>query len=719
MNKIKKVALISGITGQDGSFLAELLIEKGYEVHGILRRSSSFNTARIEHLYLDEWVRDMKKDRLVNLHYGDMTDSSSLIRIIQQVQPDEIYNLAAQSHVKVSFDVPEYTAEADAIGTLRMLEAVRILGMEKKTRIYQASTSELFGLVQEVPQKETTPFYPRSPYGVAKQYGFWITKNYRESYGMYAVNGILFNHESERRGETFVTRKITLAAARIAQGLQDKLYLGNLNSLRDWGYARDYVECMWLILQHDTPEDFVIATGEYHTVREFTTLAFKEVGIELCWDGEGVDEKGIDISTGKVLVEVDSKYFRPAEVEQLLGDPTKARTLLGWNPTKTSFPELVKIMVSHDMKFVKKLHMKELMNKDTKIYVAGHHGLVGSAIWSNLQSRGYTNLVGRSHKELDLLDGAAVKQFFDEEQPDAVVLAAAHVGGILANLQYRADFIYQNLQIQQNVIGESFRHNVKKLLFLGSTCIYPRDAAQPMKEDALLTSPLEYTNEPYAIAKIAGLKMCESFNLQYGTNYIAVMPTNLYGPNDNFHLENSHVLPAMIRKIHLAKCLNEGDWKAVRRDLDLRPVEGVTGSNSDAEILDKLVKFGITPESVTLWGTGTPMREFLWSEEMADASVHVLLNVDFKNTYTEGSRDIRNCHINVGTGKEVSIREVAGMIMKEVQFKGDLRWDSSKPDGTMRKLTDVSKLHSLGWHHRVEIDEGIHRLYEWYLRSEL
>ena len=357
------------------------------------------------------------------------------------------------------------------------------------------------------------------------------------------------------------------------------------------------------------------------------------------------------------------------------------------------------------------------MDKNTKIYVAGHHGLVGSAIWSNLQSRGYTNLVGRSHKELDLLDGAAVKQFFDEEQPDAVVLAAAHVGGILANLQYRADFIYQNLQIQQNVIGESFRHNVKKLLFLGSTCIYPRDVAQPMKEDALLTSPLEYTNEPYAIAKIAGLKMCESFNLQYGTNYIAVMPTNLYGPNDNFHLENSHVLPAMIRKIHLAKCLNEGDWKAVRRDLDLRPVEGVTGSNSDAEILDKLAKFGITPELVTLWGTGTPMREFLWSEEMADASVHVLLNVDFKDTCTEGSKDIRNCHINVGTGKEISIREVAGMIMKEVQFKGDLLWDSSKPDGTMRKLTDVSKLHSLGWHHKVEIDEGIERLYEWYLKG--
>jgi len=355
---MKKVALITGITGQDGSFLAEWLIEKGYDVHGIMRRSSSFNTGRIDHLYFDEWVRDMKNKRMINLHYGDMTDSSSLIRIIQMTQPDEIYNLAAQSHVKVSFDVPEYTAETDAVGTLRLLEAVRILGMEKKTRIYQASTSELFGLVQEVPQKETTPFYPRSPYGVAKQYGFWITKNYRESYGMYAVNGILFNHESERRGETFVTRKITLAAARIAQGFQDKLYMGNLDALRDWGYAKDYVECMWLMLQHETPDDFVIATGQMHSVREFCTLAFREAGIELQWQGEGVEEKGIDVTSGRVIVEVDPKYFRPAEVEQLLGDPTKAKTILGWNPHKTSFEELVKIMVAHDMRFARKLYLR-------------------------------------------------------------------------------------------------------------------------------------------------------------------------------------------------------------------------------------------------------------------------------------------------------------------------------------------------------------------------
>ncbi|MBR7166732.1 MAG: GDP-L-fucose synthase [Bacteroidaceae bacterium] len=358
------------------------------------------------------------------------------------------------------------------------------------------------------------------------------------------------------------------------------------------------------------------------------------------------------------------------------------------------------------------------LDKKSKIYVAGHKGLVGSAIWKNLHERGYINLVGRTHSELDLLDGSAVKRFFDDEQPDAVILAAAFVGGIMANLQYRADFIYNNLQIQQNVIGESFRHGVKKLLFLGSTCIYPREAPQPMTEDSLLTSPLEYTNEPYAIAKIAGLKMCESFNLQYGTNYIAVMPTNLYGPNDNFHLENSHVLPAMIRKIHLAKSLNEGNMVAVRSDLMARPVEGVGADASDEQILATLAKYGITAQAVTLWGTGAPMREFLWSEDMADASVHILLNVDFKDTYACGSSLVRNCHINIGTGKEISIKECAEMIISEVGFKGELRWDISKPDGTMRKLTDVGKLHSLGWHHKVEIDEGIHRLYEWYLKNQ-
>lgn len=346
-------ALITGITGQDGSYLAEFLLDKGYEVHGIIRRSSSFNTARIEHLYLDEWVRDMHRRRLLTLHYGDMTDSSSLIRIIGEVRPDEIYNLAAQSHVKVSFDVPEYTADVDATGTLRLLEAIRILGLEKQCRVYQASTSELFGKVRQVPQNEDTPFYPRSPYAVAKMYSFWIMKNYRESYGMYTANGILFNHESPRRGENFVTRKITLAAARIAYKRQDKLYLGNLDALRDWGYAADYVECMWLILQQPQPDDFVIATGEYHTVRDFTTRAFARAGINLRWEGSGLDEKGIDTDTGRTLVEVDPRFFRPAEVEQLLGDPSKARTTLGWNPRKTSFQALVDMMVDADMQLAR------------------------------------------------------------------------------------------------------------------------------------------------------------------------------------------------------------------------------------------------------------------------------------------------------------------------------------------------------------------------------
>ncbi|MFI3283365.1 MAG: GDP-L-fucose synthase [Rikenellaceae bacterium] len=355
------------------------------------------------------------------------------------------------------------------------------------------------------------------------------------------------------------------------------------------------------------------------------------------------------------------------------------------------------------------------MERSAKIYIAGHRGLVGSAIWKNLEAKGYTNLVGRSHKELDLLDGGAVKAFFDAEQPEYVILAAAHVGGIMANNIYRADFIYNNLQIQQNVIGESYRHNVKKLLFLGSTCIYPRDAEQPMREDSLLTSTLEYTNEPYAIAKIAGLKMCESFNIQYGTNYIAVMPTNLYGPNDNFHLENSHVLPAMIRKIHLAKCLSEGDWSAVSKDLNCRPVEGVSGESEKGQIVEVLSRYGVSAQGVNLWGTGSPMREFLWSEEMADASVYVMESVNFKDLYEPGAKEIRNCHINIGTGEEISIRDLSQLIASVVGFKGTINFDSSKPDGTMRKLTDPSKLHSLGWEHKVRIDEGVRRMYEWYL----
>ena len=398
------------------------------------------------------------------------------------------------------------------------------------------------------------------------------------------------------------------------------------------------------------------------------------------------------------------------------------------------------------------------LDKSSKIYVAGHHGLVGSAIWNNLLQRGYTNLVGRSHKELDLTDQVAVKKFFDEEQPDAVVLAAAFVGGIMANMLYRADFIMMNMKIQCNVISEAYAHGVKKLLFLGSTCIYPKNAPQPMKEDCLLTSPLEYTNEEYAIAKIAGLKMCESYNLQYGTNYIAVMPTNLYGPNDNFHLENSHVMPAMMRKVYLAKLLHEADWQKIRRDLTIRPVGAnikengeqvryVIDGNSDETLIRKILAwYGIEDNKVTLWGTGTPLREFLWSEDMADASVHVLLNVDFSDIigiekyssvhygvaadgvvdrnhstgrggYIPSLGEIRNCHINVGTGKELTIRELSQLVVKAVGFEGEVAFDASKPDGTMRKLIDVEKLHSLGWTHKVEIEDGVQRLFDWYKQS--
>ena len=393
-----------------------------------------------------------------------------------------------------------------------------------------------------------------------------------------------------------------------------------------------------------------------------------------------------------------------------------------------------------------------MLDQNSKIYVAGHNGLVGSAIWNNLKARGYNNLVGRSHKELDLTDQVAVKKFFDDERPDAVVLAAAFVGGIMANSLYRADFIMMNMKIQCNVISEAYAHGVKKLLFLGSTCIYPKNAPQPMKEDCLLTSPLEYTNEEYAIAKIAGLKMCESYNLQYGTNYIAVMPTNLYGPNDNFHLENSHVMPAMMRKVYLAKLIHDGAWDKISIDLNKRPVEGVNGSglmvqgSERQKALDILAKYGISDNKVVLWGTGTPLREFLWSEDMADASVHVLLNVNFSDIIgiekyssvhygasTDGAVDrnhsagrggaipqlgeIRNCHINVGTGKELTIRELSELVVKAVGFEGEVAFDASKPDGTMRKLIDVEKLHSLGWTHKVEIEDGVQKLFNWYRSS--
>ena len=660
---MSKVALITGITGQDGSYLAEFLLEKGYEVHGITRRASISNTARIDHLIAKN---------AITLHDGDLSDSSSLIRIIGLVQPDEIYNLAAQSHVQVSFDVPEYSGDVDAIGVLRILEAVRILGLAKKTKVYQASTSELFGKVEEVPQRETTPFHPYSPYAVAKQYGFWIVKEYREAYGMFAVNGILFNHESERRGENFVTRKITLAAGRIAEGIQDHLELGNMDSLRDWGYAKDYVECMWMILQHETPEDFVIATGEQHTVRDFTEKAFAANGITIRWEGTGVDEKGYDAQTGKMLVCVNPQWFRPTDVDNLWG-PRLKRFLDGIHRRqviRNSFA--LWQSMTENLQSVKKHYVRRngiMMEKDAKIYVAGHRGMVGSAIVRELERQGYTNIITRTHKELDLCRQDAVEAFFAEEKPEYVFLAAAKVGGIVANQNALADFMYDNMILEMNVIHSAWKNGCKKLEFLGSSCIYPRMAPQPMPESCLLTSALEKTNEAYALAKISGLKYCEFLNKQYGTDYISVMPTNLYGPNDNYHPEHSHVLPALIRRFHEAK------------------VNGL--------------------KEVTCWGDGSPLREFLYVDDLANLCVFLMNHYSGDET------------VNAGTGKELTIKELTELVAKVIGYEGEIKWDTTRPNGTPRKLLDVSKAAKLGWTYKTELEDGIRLAYEDFLNNPM
>lgn len=669
-----KKAFISGITGQDGSYLTELLLAKGYEVHGLMRRSSSFNTDRIDHVYQDP--HDPK--RRLFLHYGDLSESSVIDKLIREIQPDEVYNLGAQSHVRVSFDVPEYTANIVALGTLRLLEALR--NYKPDAKFYQASSSEMYGKVVEVPQDEETPFYPRSPYGVSKVFGYWATKNYRESYNMFACNGILFNHESPRRGETFVTKKITQAVARIKIGKQDRLYLGNLDAERDWGYAGDYVEAMWLMLQRDTPDDYVIATGEKHSVREFVKLAFARVGIDIRWEGSGVDEKGVDTNTGDVLVSIDPQYFRPAEVELLIGNTSKAQRELNWKP-RVSFEQLVSLMVDYDLKKeamtqnivtvedeVFKALLDELkltISKNSRIYVAGHRGMVGSALVRSLNSKGYTNLILRTSQELDLRDQAAVNEFFKEQQPEFVFLAAAYVGGILANNTERAEFIYNNLAIQTNVIHAAHTFGTKKLIFLGSSCIYPKDAPQPLKEDYLLTGELEPTNEPYAVAKIAGLKMCEAYYDRYGCKFISVMPTNLYGANDNYDLESSHVLPALIRKFHEAKVNNQS--------------------------------------SVVVWGTGTPKREFMYVDDLADACVLIMEKYDDKQ------------FINIGVGEDITISELANMVKAVVGYTGEIVYDTSKPDGTPRKLMDVTKLKSLGFEAKTSLVDGLKLAYQDYL----
>ncbi len=509
-----KKALITGVTGQDGSYLAELLLAKGYEVHGIIRRASSFNTERIDHLFQDPHEIDPK----LFLHYGDLSDASNISRLIEKIKPDEIYNLGAQSHVRVSFDMPEYTADVTGMGTIRLLDAIKETGVQ--TKFYQASSSEMFGRVQEVPQKETTPFYPRSPYGCAKVFSYWITKNYRESYNLFAVNGILFNHESPRRGETFVTRKITKGLARVKLGLQDKIYVGNLEAKRDWGYAKDYVEGMWRMLQQDRPEDFVLATNETHSVREFIEETCRLLDIDLVWQGVGLAEQGLDRQTNQVIVAIDQRYFRPAEVDLLVGDYSKAKAKLAWEPT-VKFKALVKLMVEADylkesnglplfqvapVKVASSEKIEEFMPRTAKIFVAGHLGLVGSALVRQLEAKGYHNLILRTRQELDLLDQTAVKNFFATERPEFVFLAAAKVGGIMANKEHKADFIYENLLVQNNVIFNAYQSGVKKLLFLGSSCIYPKLAPQPLKEEYLMSDRLEETNDAYALAKIAGAK---------------------------------------------------------------------------------------------------------------------------------------------------------------------------------------------------------------------
>ena len=498
-----KKALITGITGQDGSYLAEFLISKGYEVHGIIRRSSQFNTQRLEHFYEDP----RKENRVLHLHYGDLSDSPNIMNLVKEVEPDEIYNLGAQSHVAVSFKSPEYTADIDAIGTLRLLEAIRCLGLERKVRFYQASSSELYGLVQESPQSETTPFYPRSPYAVAKLYAYWICVNYREAYGIYACNGILFNHESPRRGETFISRKITRALTNIALGIEDCLHVGNINALRDWGHAKDYVRMQWMMLQQEEPKDYVISTGVQYSVKDFIIWSAGALGVELEFHGTGLDEVGVvknvegnlapEIKVGDTIVKIDARYFRPSEVESLLGDSSKAKSELGWVPEITA-KEMCEEMVKADLEKAKEknsfyftgmidLFFLLLGNLMKKIYVAGHSGMVGSAICRQLEKTKDIYVIKKTRTEIDLLDQTLVAEFLQKENPEEVVLAAAKVGGILANSKFPADFIYQNLQIQNNIIHGCHLAGVKKLLFLGSSCIYPKFSKQPIKESELLS----------------------------------------------------------------------------------------------------------------------------------------------------------------------------------------------------------------------------------------
>jgi GDP-mannose 4,6-dehydratase len=672
-----RVALITGVTGQDGSYLAELLLSKGYIVHGVKRRASLINTERVDHLYRDPHSPGVR----FFMHYGDMTDATNLIRIVQETQPTEIYNLAAQSHVMVSFETAEYTANADAIGTLRLLEAIRILKLEQRVRFYQASTSELYGKIQETPQKETTPFYPRSPYAAAKLYAYWITVNYREAYGIHASNGILFNHEGPTRGETFVTRKITRAVAAIECGLQDCLYIGNLDAKRDWGHAKDFVEGMWRIVQQPKPDDYVLATGEAHSVREFVEKAFACVGRSISGRARARAKRAstgnpatrwcrsIRATSGRPRWTCFSAT-RPRRVTSSAGSTRSDSTswCAKWSrPISPRRDRTTRAAPGRSKDGVRFATMAEPFDlKGKRVWVAGHRGMAGSAIVRRLSAE-HCDILIASRDEVDLRRQADVEAWIERARPDAVFVAAAKVGGIKANDSLPAEFLYDNLAIEIAVIHSAYKAGVKKLLFLGSTCVYPKMAPQPMPESALLSGPLEPTNEWYAIAKIAGIKLCEAYRRQYGADFISVMPTNLYGRGDNYHPDHSHVPAALIRRMHEAKLKNA--------------------------------------PSVTIWGTGTPRREFLFADDLADACVFLMQRYSGEEM------------VNIGIGEDMTIAEFARTVADVVGFTGELVYDTSRPDGTPRKLVDTTKLKALGWQAKTPLREGLVKAYEDFRRN--
>lgn len=659
-----KRALITGITGQDGSYLAEFLLRKGYEVYGIQRRASTFNTGRIDHIY------DIHPGFLTL--YGDLCDASSVAKIIRKVMPDEVYNLGAQSHVRVSFDVPEYTANSVGLGTLRLLEAIKEFC--PKAKFYQASSSEMFGKIQENPQTERTPFYPRSPYACAKLFGYWIARNYRESYNLFTCNGILFNHESPRRGETFVTRKITRAVVRIKEGVQEVLYLGNLDAKRDWGHARDYIRAMWMMLQQDHPEDYVIATGETHSIREFLVMAFKQAGIDIVSNGKkGLEEEYIRTDNGRTVVKIDSAYFRPAEVNLLLGDSSKAREKLGWKP-EVKFKELVSEMVKEDYNELKKMlygvKMEDKKMENKKILVLGSTGFVGKRVCKKLKQQGIEFSEASLSQGADFRDLNQIKRLFEKEKPTHVLNCAAFVGGIQFGLKHVGEIYFNNTLMSLNIFECAKLFNVKRVVNPISNCSYPNFSNEVFTEERWWDGKLHDSVLSYGFTRKASWVNSWAYNKQYGIDTINLLVPNMYGPEDHFEEERSHALGALIMKIYKAKQDNKAE--------------------------------------VTVWGTGKPIREWLYVDDFADLMIEAL---DIEPTTKP---------INVGIGKGISIKEMAEIIKDEVGFKGRLVYDTSKPDGAPYKIMDVRKMEKiLKKIPKTGMKEGIGKTVRWYEKEVL